>query len=148
MKSYFDNLRVFLIRILGGFSSVNDILRHIEKKDMQGREKILTSAVKRLYTTISQDDILKVRNDGEWVFMGKVMPKGIQDQIIAEARVFEQSKLWQVLQTDVKYQANKKTFIQATDEMQITAGKLWMYTIDCFKTRIESLARESGVFNK
>ena len=148
MKRYLNDIRMFLIRMLGGFSSINDALRCIEEMEMRNREKVLTMAVRRLYNTISQDDILRIRADGEWMFMGKVMPEGIRKQVINEASVFLSSKLWQVFKADVKYQANKKTFLHAQDIYQLTAGKLWMYTIDCFKTRVESLAKEKGFFNK
>ena len=134
--------------MLGGFDSIDGALRHIESKDMREREKILTAAVRRLYNTISHEDILRVRMDGEWMFMGKVLSEGIRKQVIADASTFENSKLWQILKADIKYQANKKAFLQATDIMQLTAGKLWMYTIDCMITRVESLAKESAIFNK
>ena len=143
-----DEERERIIKKFGGYVSIDDVLARLQDKDFVERNKILTQAVKRSFNTICDEDILKQRKDGAWMYEGKVLPDGVQKQLIAEASHFVNTKLWKVLQADVKYQANRKMFLQATDVMQIAAGKLWLYTLDCLHTRLESLAKGSSIFHK
>lgn len=136
----------WLIKKLGGFTDIEDYLDTIDS--FEQRNKILTRAVKRLYSTISDDDILKEHESGQWLFMGKPINEQEKQLLIAETKQLLNSKLWKVLQVDVKYQANKKMYLLAEDALQITAGKLWLYTLDCFDTRLKSLEKGTGYFNK
>lgn len=141
-------MKTKLIHILGGYSSIEDAIDAIKVKDSKEKYEILTLAVKKLFNTIGSDDILKQNLYGQWMFQGKTMNKAQQDLIKAEAKIFVDSALWKILQADIQYQANKKMFTLATTEMQIAAGKLWTYTLDCIKTRLTSLNKDSALFNK
>ena len=112
------------------------------------KDFILTLLVKRLFNTIGSEDILTEDVNGNWTIGGKVINDVNKKLLQAEAKQLLSSKLWSVLQTDVKHQANKKMFEKAENALDITAGKLWVYTLDCFKTRLESLMNESGYFNR
>jgi hypothetical protein len=120
-----------LIRLLGGYT----------------KDEVLTTAVKELYNTIGADDILKEDGSLQWTIGNRLMAEAEKKQLIAEAQIFLKSKLWKVLQADIKYQANKRMFEKAQTDMDLIAGKLWLYTLNCFKTRLESLDGGRGVFN-
>ena len=68
--------------------------------------------------------------------------------LIAEAMQLVKTKLWKVLETDIKYQVNRKIYLLATTEIDLITGKIWAYTFDAFRTRLKSLAKQEGTFNK
>jgi len=119
-----------LIKLLGGYT----------------KDEVLTRAVKKLYNTIGSEDILR-EEMGQWTINGKPINDAIKKLLVSEAQIFLKSRLWQVLHTDIKYRANKVMFEKAQTEQDLIAGKLWLYTIDSIKTRLESLVKGSGRFN-
>ena len=119
-----------LIKLLGGYT----------------KDEVLTRAVKKLYNTIGSEDILR-EEMGQWTINGKPINDAIKKLLVSEAQIFLKSRLWQGLQTDIKYRANKVMFEKAQTEQDLIAGKLWLYTIDSIKTRLESLVKGSGRFN-
>ena len=123
---------------------VRKLIRFVSKED---RDEILTVLVKRLFNTIEADDILREKN-GQWICEGKVISENEKKLLIVEAKQLLNMKLWNVLQNDIKYQANRKMYLHAEDVMQLTAGKLWLYNLDAIKTRLKSISEESGIFNK
>lgn len=134
-------MRAWIIRRLGGYASIDDALEAIKKNpDGAERRKVLTMAVKRLYNTIGPDDIL--RRDpasGQFLFMGQPLAKEEMGIIIEQAKAFKESRLWKVLQADLKYNANKRLYMESVDIMGIEAGKLFTYCIDVFNTRLRGL---------
>ena len=136
--------RLKFIHILGGFP---DALSAIEAEpNEEERRKILNLAVKKLYNTIGAEDILRVK-DGEWVFLGKALPPGVKEGLIKEAAQLLDSKLWEVLQADIKYQANKLMFTRSQTDLDLAVGKVWTFTLDAMKTRLKSMQKGSGMFN-
>lgn len=141
-----SSLKNFLIKWLGGFIDADDALESV--KDGKERRYLLTRAVKRLFNTIDADDILKVHESGQWTFQGRTISEAEKAHLISEATTFMNSRLWKVLEADIKYQANRKMFILGGDDLQITAGKLWLLTLDAFNQRLKSMEAGSGSFKK
>ena len=137
-------MKTKLIEKLGGYPTVEDAIESI--KSREDKNTILTLAVKRLFNTISEDDILKEK-DGQWFFMGRAISEGEKKLLISEAKTFLSMKLWDIIQKDISYQANRKMFLLAENELDIISGKLWTYTLDCIRTRLKSMSEESGRFN-
>lgn len=144
----FDKLRKLFIYKLGGFVTIDDAIASITAMNLTDRHLILTHAVKRLYNTISADDILKEVAGGTWMLEGKAMSDAQKKQLIAEARNFIDSSLWKLLQKDIKYQANRKMYLLGKTDIDLIAGKLWLYTLDAIKTRLTSMSNESGIYSK
>lgn len=140
-----EKLRHLLIEKLGGYIDAEDAIENVES--LEERKKLLTMAVRRLFSTVGPDDILKELQDGSWRFMNTTLQEPERNQIINEAKMFSESRLWRVLKADVRWQANRRTFTMAKDELDFVAGKLWQYTFDCIDTRLSNLARKSGMFN-
>ena len=137
-------MRKWIIKKLGGFIDIDDAINNI--KDSEDKHKILTLAVKDLYNTITKDDILTEQN-GAWFSKGKIIDNSIKKVLIAEAETFKSSKLWSILQDDIKYQSNKKMYTDSVNIDDLIAGKLWLLTLDTFKTRLNSLQKGRGKFN-
>lgn len=146
-----ESIRRQLIVKLGGFleKGYPDAETAIEgAESVEEKRRLLTLAVKRCFNTIGPEDILKVRYDGKWILEEKPISDAEKDLLVAEADHFRKSFLWKALKTDVKHQANKATFLKAQTDDDLTAGKLWMWTLDTFATRLKSLSEGSGHFNK
>lgn len=140
-------LRLWIIEKLGGYPDIDSAIDAIRDKQAAEKYRILTLAVKKLFNTIDADDILRVADTGEWTYKGRVLSKGERDMLIAEATQFQSMKLWDVLQDDIRYQANRKMFILSRNEVDMIAGKLWYFTLDAIKTRLESMKKGSAIFN-
>lgn len=141
-------LRKWFIEKLGGYATIDDAIEAIRKHNLKERQTILTMAVKRLFNTIGPDDILKEGPDKEWLLEGKTLSKGQVDILKAEAAQLESMLLWKVLKKDIFYQANRKMYTLAENDLHVVTAKFWMYTFDAMKTRIESIAAGSAQFNR
>lgn len=125
----------------------NKILDDLLLLGTNERKEILTLAVKELYNTIGPDDILRQNDKGEWLAEDKIISEAEKKLLISEANQFLSTRLWKILQADIKYQANKKMYLESQSDDDITFGKMWSYTLDVVKTRLQSLRKGSGHFN-
>lgn len=140
-------LKKRIINSLGGFADLDEAVLYMSKIDAKEKHKVLTVYVKKLFNTIGADDILKIDSTGQWMFMGKQLPEARVRNLVSQAKHFANSELWDILQSDIKYQANKKMFVLAENELHLATGKLWLYTLDVIRTRLNSIANESALFN-
>lgn len=132
----------------GGFLTLENALEHIRKLQLKERQVLLTLAVKKLFNTIGPDDILKPVGGGQWMFEGKTLTKGQVELLMLEAAQLDQMLLWKVLRKDILYQANKKMYLLAENDLQVITAKFWLYTFDVMRTRLKSIAAGSPLFNK
>lgn len=140
-----NKIRTQLISLLGGFPTVTAAIDSV--KDDAARHAVLTKAVRKLYVMVNASDILRPSKTGEWIFEGKPISQGVRAQMVAEAQAFSESTLWKVLRKDIQYQAGKRMFIHGTDTIHMVSGKLWVYTLDSFKTRLASMIEGKPTFN-
>lgn len=103
------------------------------------KDEVLQELVKDLYCTIGADDILNT--DGEWTVGGKPLSEAEVQLIKSEAGVFLGTRLWKVLQYDIKYKANLVMFEKSKKGEDLIAGKLWTYTLDCITTRLKQITK-------
>lgn len=138
-------MRNFIIKKLKGYTSIDDAIDNI--RDKKDKQRILSLAVKDLFNTVGEEDILRQDAKGNWFFGDKVLSKGQIDAIKGDCKYLLSSMLWKVLQKDLNYQANRKMFILSRSEEDLMAGKLWLYTIDAIGTRLNSIEKGSGNYN-
>lgn len=110
-------------------------------------KEILTELVRDLFNSIDENDILREEIDGTWYVGDKELQDAEKKLVISEAQIFLKGKVWNVLQRDVKYLANKRMYINSRTEMDLVAGKLLLYLLDIMKTRLQSLDKGKGNFN-
>ena len=104
------------------------------------RARILTIHVSHLYNTIGEEDILKRVGTG-WRVGDKEITNQEMQHISNEAKQFLKSKLWQVLQKDIKYRANLKMYEESKGVYDLTFGKMWTYTLDTIETKLNNLIK-------
>lgn len=131
-------MRKFLIKKLGGFTDTDDFIKEIRSLNSEDKYRILTIAVKRLFNTIGQDDVLQ-QIDGEWRFEGKPITKGEIDNIRMQAKSFMDSKLWSVLEKELKYQANRQMFSEAKTWEDLMSGKVLLLLVHIIKVRLKNI---------
>lgn len=129
-------MKKYLIELLGGFPDLDSAIQFIKKTNNEtAKNDILTEVVKKLFNTISSEDILRYE-DGEYIFQGRpLLPEELQ-QLKAEAEFFRKSKLWKVIDKDVKFQLNRKLYNEANITTDILWGKLILYYHDIINTRL------------
>lgn len=143
-----DDINVLeVITRLGGFPTIEDAIEAIKaEKNTTHQNTILTLAVKRLFNTITKDDILKVAGNNIWRFENKILAPERVKFIVAEAKEFMSSMLWDILKRDIQYHANRQMFLKSSTEAELTAGKLWLFTVDAIDSRLLNLSQGKGSF--
>ncbi len=139
-------LRLWIIERCGGYPDAESAIDAVE--GIQERKRLLTLSVRRLFNTIGPEDILKIHADRKtWLFQGKPISEAEKLLLIAEAQGFLRSKLWQILRADVMWQSNRRTFLLAKDDLDMVAGKMMQYDLDCIDTRLKSMDKGLPLFN-
>ena len=138
-------MREWLIKFLGGYTeqgflTTDDFIEHIRLLGLREKNVILTLAVRRLFNTISEDDILKQNSDSTWMFEGKPLTKGEINSLKMQAKDYIDSRLYKVISKDITYQANRKMFIDSQGEIDLTAGKLLLFYNDIVNTRLKNMS--------
>lgn len=140
-----ERLRRSLIEKLGGFTDIEEAIESLS--DTKIKHRLLTRAVKRHFNTLGPDDILKEAEGGQWMFERRPLSKQEVNLLKAETAQLLEMRLWKVLQADIKYQANRKMFLLSETDADLVAGKLWVYTLDAFHTRLKSITKGGAQFN-
>ncbi len=109
--------------------------------DVLAKHAILTEAVKHLFNTIGPDDILRKDVKGQWIFENKVLHSSEVEDLKVQALALLHSKFWRVLQADIKFQLNRKMYLETNITMDMMWGKLVVYLNDIINTRIERMKR-------
>lgn len=108
------------------------------KKD---RFEVLTQTVKHLFNTIGLEDILHTNANGETIFEDRPLNPAEVKMLREEAKLFYNSKLWKVLQRDIKWNANKIMFIESKNEFDLAVGKMLLYYNNIINSRLEKLTK-------
>jgi hypothetical protein len=135
------------IKKLQGYTSIEDYLDSHPAISLVEKNKILTLAVRKHFNTIGVDDILKENKLGQWLYKGKLISDGEKKLLISEATQLVSMHTWKILQDDIRYQATKKMFLLGQSEIYIITGKIWLYTLDAIKTRLNTMSSGIGNFN-
>ncbi len=132
-------MKKWVISKLGGFSTTEDFITKVNDLNYSDKHKILTRAVKKSFTTVSEDDILKVITDTKWLYGGRELSETEVASLKEQADSFRNSHLFQILEKDLRYQANRKMFIESRNTEDLVAGKLLLYLWDVVKTRLKKI---------
>lgn len=133
-------MREWAIRLLGGFPNLGEAIDYIKEKEPDEKHRILTLAVKKLFNTISADDILRRNADGSWQLQGKPITPQEVDAMRSEADAIINTRMWKILQLDLKYHANKAMFVESSNNADLTAGKVLLLLTHHVRTRLTEIS--------
>lgn len=114
-------MKKFLIKLLGGFTE----------------DELLNKALAKVYNNVGADDILRAEGQ-QWFFRNKPLMAVQVQALRAEAKSFLETKLFQILDLEVKWHVNKK-LREAETQRQLDAAKLIEFTWDVMKTRLKRM---------
>lgn len=137
-------MRAWLIKFLGGYTeqgflTTDEFIEHLTTLPVEEKHKVLTLAVKRLFNSVGQDDILRTNERGIWMIEGREMTQEEMEAVKKSAENFMNGKLWSILEKDIRYQANRRMFTDSKNEFDLIAGKLLLYSLDIIKTRLKRM---------
>ncbi len=122
---------------------INWVIIMIKKNnDREAKQEILKEAVKELYNSISEDDILHQTKDGSWIFKGRGLTQTEMSQLKQEAALLKGMRLWYAIKQDIKYNLGRKMFEEAKCLDDILWGQLLTYLFDIIKNRIDKMPVE------
>ena len=114
-------MQYWLIHKLGGYTE----------------DDILTEVVKDLYNAVDENDIL--RKEGHAYFVGNRQLMQIEiDSLRQDTKTILNSKMWKLLDLDIKYLTNQK-MKQATTLFKLESAKMLEYIWDVLKSRLSKL---------
>ena len=105
----------------------------LDNLDKNQKHLVLTQAVSDLFNNISDKDIFKISGQ-DWLFKNKKLSENEKLRLVSEAELLLKTNLWQMLQTEIRYRANKKMFLDSQTEYDLIAGKLMLYQLDIIKS--------------
>lgn len=115
-------------------------LGRIKRSDDEARKRaLLQAAVAHLFNTITADDILRQRADGQWMLRGRPLTLEEMNQLRMEAVDLQKMKIWQVLRLDAKYQIGKRVFEEAKVPLDVVWGQLLTFYDDILVTRLKRI---------
>ena len=133
-------MRNWIIRKLRGFPDIDSAISYLREIDDQDKKReILTEAVKKLYTTIGEDDILTKKEDGSWTFLGRPLLSSEVAQLQQEAQLMAKTKLWYVIKTDIRYNLGRRMFEEARVKDDLIWGQAIVFLDEIIRRRIQKM---------
>lgn len=137
-----SNLRRSIIEWFGGYPDFDSALTALKKTDdVTAKNALLTEAVKKLFNTISADDVLHQNDKGEWIFLKNTLTLMELKQMQGEAEFLMRSRLWRVMRVEIRHQLNKKLYEEARITEDVLWGKLLMWYADVERTVLTKLRK-------
>jgi hypothetical protein len=96
--------------------------------------------VHHLFNAVTEKDILQMKGRDIY-FQGQKISKENALKLKADAKIWGDSMLWQVLSIEAKSAANKRMFDRAVTIEDIIAGKMMLYSIDIIEQKLAQLTR-------
>jgi hypothetical protein len=124
---------------------VKKLLNYLSKEE---KHEILTMSVRKFFNTITAEDILKEK-EGQWFYEGKALNEATKKLLISQAEVLKEWQLWKILQDDIRYQANKRMFLDSKTENDLIAGKIMLWNLDVISDRLKKMSTQTknGMLN-
>lgn len=123
--------------IIKKWITTDDCINHIRSiESLDEKHRVLTVAVKDMFNAVTADDILRQQPDGSWGYADKKLHREQAQMIAKQMEGFKKSELWKILKLDIRYQANKKMFVDSQSNTHHVFGKSLLWFIDIIETRL------------
>lgn len=104
------------------------------------RAKLVNLLVRKLFNTITADDILKLENQNMFL-KGKRLTTEQITELKENAERFADSVVWKLLSDDIKYHANYLMYEKSKDYQDMMFGKAILYVVDIINKRLKWISR-------
>ncbi len=125
-------MRNYIIHKLGGYATLEEAVE-------ANSHDALSKVVAEHFNTITEEDILTLNENGQYTLEGKPLMDAQVQALRGYAKDFRQSLLFKVLDKEVKYQLNKRTFVKSAKETDMIAGKLGYWLWKVIREKLETL---------
>ena len=101
---------------------------------------LLNKILKGLFNAVTENDILRYSNGK--MYLGKnLLTDADRISITSGADNLKQMYVWQLLNTELKYLANKQMFEKSNSIDDIIFGKAMLYNLDLLEKKIDNLSK-------
>jgi hypothetical protein len=125
------------------------------------KHEVLTMAIKKLYHAVGEEDILKEKsfcckaniykgfcvecanpvNKKVLSYNNEILNEGEITLIQAEASNFKNTKLWQILQKELEWQAIKRIGLDSRTTDDLIAGKSQLFNLEVIKSVLNRISK-------
>lgn len=104
--------------------------------------KLIDWLIHDIYNGVKKEDILKVKK-GQGVkkiyYKDKELKSDKAMRIIESADKFEESDIWKILKSEVRFQLKKRMYENSKTEYDLVAGKMGLYIINLIEDKIKEI---------
>lgn len=111
-------------------------VRHISSKEE--KHTVLSQAVQHLYPVMDEGTLLRKTSKG-YVYEGRVLDQVEVNELVEQAKLIQDLRLWNMIDAHVQQMAGKKMFFEAQTLDDLIAGKLILYTWDIQKSKLQQI---------
>ena len=105
------------------------------------QRRLINFLLKDVFNTISHEDLLKITGTNVWTHKGVPLTPAEITQLREEATFFQNSRLWEILENELRYHAQKTMYEKSQTPQDIVAGKLLLYLVDVVKTKLHEMTK-------
>jgi len=106
------------------------------------QKRLINILAKNLFNTVTEDDILKVRQGGVYL-RGRKLDKDTLAALQEDAEKYSESTLWKIISNEVKQVSNLRMYEKGTTSDDILAGKIALYVLEVIE-KIQKRLRDYG----
>ena len=92
-----------------------------------------------MFRMVHEDEILRIDNKRAVYYRDKKLDMAETQKLKSDAETFADSTLWKALTDEGRYRANLRMFDEAQSIDDLIVGKVMLYVIDIFESKIKRL---------
>jgi hypothetical protein len=104
------------------------------------KRKILNYLLKNLFNTVTEDDILRLRN-GKLYRGNIIVSEAFKNDLINSAILIRDLDAWKEVLKDLKFLANERMYNKSVSVDDMIFGKAMLYSIDLIERKIKNLSQ-------
>lgn len=93
----------------------------------QLRKKLANFTLGNLFQVVTEEDILRINENGEVFFEGRALSTDEKNVLKAEAERLMHSFLWKVIGKEMMYDACRRMYFESRNDDDLLAGKTQLY---------------------
>lgn len=104
------------------------------------QKHLMQFLVREVFSTITVDDILRIKAPNVWEWKGKEVPTETIMQLKEQAKAFSNSLLWKVLKSELQWHAAKNLLEDGKTASDVRAAQLLGYLTTVLDTKLKKMS--------